>query len=82
MKNGEILAIYLHSNESIGQALKYWLHNSLKSLNKDLNNKLNFYSGKPLQILNKLIKKFDITNIYWNRCYDPIPLSEIIKNKN
>jgi deoxyribodipyrimidine photo-lyase len=72
VKNGEILAIYIYdSNEDIGQASKYWLHNSLKSLNKDLNNKLNFYSGKPLQILNKLIKKFDITNIYWNRCYDP-----------
>jgi len=72
VKSGEILAIYIYdNNDYIGQASKYWLHNSLKSLNENLNNKLNIYSGEPLQILNNLIIKFNITNIYWNRCYDP-----------
>lgn len=67
----ETIVIYiLDDNIPIGAASKLWLYHSLVALNKSLNNNLNFYNGKPLQIIKKLIKDNNITEFYWNRCYD------------
>lgn len=44
----EIITIFiLDENQKIGGASKLWLHHSLNSLNKSLDNKLNFFSGNP-----------------------------------
>ena len=56
---------------SLGRASRWWLHNSLKNLNKRLENKISFYLGDPLKILGDLVKKFEIKNVFWNRCYEP-----------
>ena len=47
-QNGEIIPIYIlddvnSSSFKIGQASRWWLHNSLKKLNATLDNKLNIY---------------------------------------
>ncbi|AXA33973.1 cryptochrome/photolyase family protein [Francisella adeliensis] len=67
----ETIAIYIHDDKvEIGGASKLWLHHSLISLDKSLDNNLNMYSGKPIEIIKNLIKDYNITDVYWNRCYD------------
>jgi len=82
IENGQVMPIYIFSkNDNIGAASKWWLHHSLKSLNKSLNNHLNFYIGDAHEIILDLIKKHNITSLYWNRRYDPkqIKTDKIIK---
>ena len=56
-----IIPIYvLDSNVSIGEASKWWLHHSLESLNRSLNNKLNFFIGNPEEIIAQIIKEDNI----------------------
>tara|TARA_B100000809_G_C14921528_1_gene453542 strand:+ start:251 stop:592 length:342 start_codon:yes stop_codon:yes gene_type:complete len=74
--NAKILPIFILDNSTpqeykMGAASKVWLHHSLKILNNSLENKLNFYKGDPIRIINKLIKTKNINGIYWNRCYEP-----------
>jgi deoxyribodipyrimidine photo-lyase len=57
----------------LGGASKWWLHQSLTTLDHDLQqrgNKLLLYRGNPHVILQELITKLNITKIFWNRCYD------------
>jgi len=73
---GKILPIYILDDLSpspfkIGGANKIYLHHSLASLNRSLDNKLNIYVGDPKEIIFQLIKKYSIENIFWNRCYEP-----------
>ena len=63
-KNGKILAIYILDDTNsdkwaMGSASKIWLHNSLISLNKSLNNQLNLYIGSPKEIIPQLIEKYN-----------------------
>ena len=65
------IPIYIFDgNYPIGGASKLWLHNSLVSLNRSLDDSLNFYKGNPLKIIKELIADNEITDFYWNRCYD------------
>ncbi|WP_395167243.1 cryptochrome/photolyase family protein [Francisella salimarina] len=67
----ETITIFiLDENQEIGGASKLWLHHSLNSLNKSLDNRLHFFRGNPLKIIKKLVKENNITDFYWNRCYD------------
>lgn len=71
IKLGEILPIFiLDKNFSIGEASAVWLHYSLVSLNCSLDNKLQFFVGNSQDILIMLAKKYNITAITWNRCYE------------
>lgn len=75
-KLGNVLPIYIFDDCApkefrLGQASKIYLHNSLESLNKTLENKLNFYLGDSQKIILALIKKYEVSNIFWNRCYEP-----------
>ncbi len=75
-KNGLVLPIYILDDEianagKMGGASKWWLYNSLKSLDRSLDNKLNFYMGDSKIILKNLINENDIGAVYWNRCYEP-----------
>jgi deoxyribodipyrimidine photo-lyase len=87
-KNGLVLPIYILDDElpstfKMGGASKWWLYNSLKSLNKSLDNKLNFYVGDSKTILKNLINENDVNAVYWNRCYEPWRIqadTEIKKN--
>ncbi|MFC4891474.1 cryptochrome/photolyase family protein [Pseudofrancisella aestuarii] len=71
VKSDKTIAIYIHDEKyPIGSASKLWLSKSLKKLDESLNNKLNIYKGSPKDIIEKLTKENNITNVYWNRCYD------------
>lgn len=75
-QNGSVLPIYILDDETPGEfkmggASRWWLHHSLQSLNHSLKNKLNIYQGSAEKILPSLIKKYNISAIYWNRCYEP-----------
>lgn len=72
----QILPIYIlddknSGEDSIGSASRLWLHYSLVSLNKSLNDKLSFYKGNSFNILAKIIDSYDVEAVYWNRCYEP-----------
>ena len=84
-KSGNILPIYILDNQEaleakIGGASRYWLHNSLESLNKALDNKLNIYIGNPKNILMNLIKSesLRVNSLFYNKIYEPFH----IKNDN
>ncbi len=71
-----VLPIYIlddinAAENAMGAASRFWLHHSLRSLNTSLKNKLSLYCGNPIDILNDLISRFDVTTVYWNRCYEP-----------
>ena len=78
---GKILPIYILDDLSpspfkIGSASQIYLHHSLASLNKSLNDGLNLYVGNPKELIFQLIKKYNIENICWNRCYEPWRISD------
>ena len=71
-----VLPIYIldESNAgeySMGAASKWWLNSSLESLNASLDGALSLYSGNPIDILMDIIKRHNVTAVYWNRCYEP-----------
>lgn len=77
--HGKVIPVYILDEKSpkqyeMGAASKWWLHNSLKSLNSSLNDNLNIYNGDPLVILAKLIKRHNVSAIFWNRCYEPFAI--------
>lgn len=72
---GDVLAVYIFDEPQkdfkLGAASRWWLHHSLNALNKQLDNKLNIYSGNAEAIIAHLIKEHRIDAIHWNRCYEP-----------
>lgn len=75
-QEGTVMPIYILDEQSAGEfhmgaASQWWLHHSLKALNHSLNNMLNIYKGRALDILLDVIKNNDIEAVYWNRCYEP-----------
>ncbi|MFK7863826.1 MAG: deoxyribodipyrimidine photo-lyase [Pseudohongiellaceae bacterium] len=73
---GEILPLYILDDMNPGEwtmggASRWWLHESLQSLNKSLSGNLLVLAGDPKQLLPKLISQQGITKIVWNRCYEP-----------
>ncbi len=75
-QRGEVLPIYILDDDSagdwaLGAASRVWLHHSLTALNHSLGGRLSIYRGKPLDILQRLIQQFEVSAIFWNRCYQP-----------
>ena len=56
---------------AMGAASRWWLHHSLRSLNRSLDGALSIYRGNPVDILLDLIRRHAIGAVYWNRCYEP-----------
>jgi len=75
----EILPIYIDDAHTsgdwhMGGAQRWWLYHSLESLTLDLIAQqldLYLFKGKGHEIIADLIKKHNITDVYWNRCYEP-----------
>ena len=86
IKCDKIIPIYIYDDiQSIGDASKWWLHNSLKDLDISLNkknSKLFFFKGSPKDILIKLIKTNNIAYINWSRLYDEYSINRDTKIKN
>jgi len=74
----DILPIYIqddiNTTKPIGASSRYWLFHSLKSLNKKLDNHLQFYYGDTFSIIKNLTSKHNISTIY---CEEPFLDSEI-----
>lgn len=75
-QQGLLLPLYIldtsnNKDKPMGASSLCWLHHSLYELNRQLNNKLMIQSGDPLSIMIDLIKKYQIQEIHWNRCYEP-----------
>ena len=75
-EEGDVIPIFILDNVStqkyqLGRASKWWLYHSLLSLQKSLGDKLNYFIGNPKEILIKLINKYKVTAVNWNRCYEP-----------
>jgi deoxyribodipyrimidine photo-lyase len=73
--NGGVLPIYILDDKDnpfkMGEASRWWLHNSLIELNKCLRFSMNVYTGKSQEILIDLVKRHNVSAVYWNRCYEP-----------
>lgn len=75
-EHGNIIPLYIHDEtcreaNGIGGASKWWLHHSLLSLAENLQENLIITRGKPLQILQEVIRITGATRVVWNRCYEP-----------
>lgn len=73
---GEVYPVYILEDQSdgtwqCGGAGRWWLHQSLNDLNRQLGGHLNFFSGQAKEILPVLARQLDARAIYWNRCYEP-----------
>ncbi len=71
-----VLPIYILDDENsqefkMGSASRWWLHNSLQSLNESLDGKLSIYSQNPKIVIQELLKKYEVKAVFWNRCYEP-----------
>lgn len=88
VKQGAVLPLYILDNvncksKALGAASRCWLHYALIELNATLDGKLVIQSGNPLSIIIDLIKKYEIDEVHWNRCYEPwqIKRDTILKSK-
>lgn len=71
-----ILAVYVlddsnAGDKKMGAASRWWLHQSLESLNESLNGKLHVCRGKADELIPELVEESRATAVYWNRCYEP-----------
>lgn len=75
-KQNKVLPLYILNEEnagkySMGAASRWWLHYSLVALNKSLNGKLALYRDHPIDVFRGLLDNFNISGVFWNRCYEP-----------
>ena len=85
-----VLAIYIREasesgNGPLGAAQQWWLHHSLKSLEKALaalGGRLILRSGPAGRVIDALIGETGADSVYWNRRYDPagIAVDSALKN--
>lgn len=81
---GDILPVYIYDEEGegdwpIGAASKWWLHGSLVSLSKELQElgyELIIRKGKTLETLQALLAETDASAVYWSRRYEPAGLDQ------
>ena len=55
----------------MGAASRWWLHQSLGSLNESLGGHLRYLRGDASQIMTRLAERLGAVGVYWNRCYEP-----------
>ena len=76
VRTGIILPVFVHDEThagdlKLGSASRVWLHHSLQSLNKSLDGHLVVLSGDPLELIPQLVARYNITQVCWNRQYEP-----------
>ena len=73
---GAVMPVFILDDENAGRwrcggAARLWLHHSLAALNKSLEGRLSIYRGRAEEIIPRLCRDQQITQVYWNRCYEP-----------
>lgn len=86
LKQSHILPMFILDDENAdiyqqGGASRWWLHQSLTQLNKQLHGQLNFYLGDAKSVMTDLAKRFNVSSIFWNRRYEPWRISRDTKIK-
>ena len=81
-----ILPIYILDDENskdwaMGAASRWWLHQSLSSLNESLRGRMQFFRGDARTILPRLVQDVGADLVLWNRCYEPWRISRDTKIK-
>ena len=76
VRAGTILPIFVHDEthpEDLkpGSASRVWLHHSLQSLSMSLDGRLAVFCGDPLKLIPNLVARYQITQVSWNRQYEP-----------
>ncbi|MFN3700376.1 MAG: cryptochrome/photolyase family protein [Alphaproteobacteria bacterium] len=88
IQNGfRILPVFILDDENAGAwkrggASRWWLHKSLESLNRSLNDKMIFCVGKADEILPNLVHDNGASAVFWNRCYEPWRIARDTKIKD
>jgi len=88
-----VIPIFVWSSEEVndwhlGRAAKWWLHYSLEALSLDLKkigSELIIKEGQTKSIISKLVKEYDISEMFINRRFEPKIVerdNEIIKEIN
>lgn len=54
-----------------GGASRWWLHESLKSLNRAVSGRMIFRSGDARKILPDILEQTHAQAVFWNRLYEP-----------
>ena len=70
-----IIPVYILDDQDVGGAGRWWLHHSLLSLDRDLQDlggPLLIRSGKPDKVLAELSAKTGATALYFTRRYEPV----------
>jgi len=73
---GRVLPVYILDDCNsapwqMGAASRWWLHQSLETLDAELQNKLVVLKGDPQDLIPELVAKHNIKQVCWNRCYEP-----------
>ena len=83
-----ILPVYVLDDESAGdrrsgEASRWWLHQSLESLNASLDGALLCFKGNAQEIIPRLAKNTGADAVFWNRRYEPwcISRDKVIKSE-
>lgn len=75
--SGSVIPLFIWSPESSwspGAASRWWLHQSLIQLDKQLRrlgSRLIIRRGEPLSVLRELVRETRAEAVYWNRRYEP-----------
>ena len=70
-----IIPVYIVDEQDTGEARRWWLHQSLASLDRDLQGlgtSLTLRSGSPDMVLSDLLIETGATAIYYARRYEPV----------
>lgn len=71
-----VIAVYILDDVNagpwkMGGASRWWLHHSLRGLDKKLSGGLSCYTGDAGEIIRNLVQEMKASAVFWNRCYEP-----------
>mgnify|MGYP003331673838 CR=1 FL=1 len=74
-RHGSVIPVFILDEESNlnffpGVASRWWMHYSLKSINRSLGGKLRCFRGARFEILHGLCERYGVREIYCNRYYE------------
>lgn len=74
--HGQVLPVYILDDVNadqwrMGAASRWWLHHSLRELDRALDHRLWVLAGDPAVLLPELARDHKATLVTWNRCYEP-----------
>lgn len=80
-QKGSVFPVYIFDQSvacdfSMGDSSRWWLHNSLLSLHKSFHGRFGLYKADSVSKLISLVKKYKVSSVYWNKCYEPWSINQ------